>query len=90
MKSLEKVDYKNILNSTNIYFHTDKNITKSITEIKATNDVNIFVWPEWGFDESEINNFEENNFIPATLWENILRCETAAIVSWFAVKNFCL
>ncbi len=87
---LDKLDINSLKNEKNIFFHTDGNIKTSLKDLSIENEtnINIFVWPEWGFDETEIQKFTENNFIACTLWENILRCETAAIVSGFAVKNY--
>lgn len=83
LEKIEKIEEKNL----NIFFHTDKKISKKINELNFSYEkINIFIWPEWGFDEKEINFFKENNMQPCTLWENILRCETAAITSGFTVK----
>lgn len=43
------------------------------------NEVNLIIWPEWGFSESEAELARENNCEFLTLWENILRLETAII-----------
>jgi len=43
------------------------------------NEVNLIIWPEWGFSENEAELARENNCEFLTLWENILRLETAII-----------
>ena len=44
----------------------------------------VFIGPEGGFDEEEIEAAEEAGLIPVTLGHRILRTETAAMVilSW--------
>lgn len=42
-------------------------------------NIGIFIGPEGGFDESEIDNCIKNNGIPVTLGPRILRTETAGI-----------
>ena len=48
-------------------------------------EINIFVWPEWWFDELEVQNFEKNNFERVYFWDRILRMETSAITSAFYI-----
>lgn len=47
----------------------------------------IIVWPEWGFDPSEIDYFQNNWFEFVQLGTTILRTETAAIVGSWWLKN---
>lgn len=80
---LEKLDFKNIL-WDNFYFHTDEKWAKKLLDLKNVNSkINIFVWPEGWFDESETLEFDKNNFSKIYLWNSILRTETASIVVWF-------
>ncbi len=80
---LEKIDYKNIM-WNNIYFHTDKTKAKKLKDLEITNwKINIFIWPEWGFSDTEITNFDKFWFTKINLWDYILRTETAWIVVWF-------
>jgi 16S rRNA (uracil1498-N3)-methyltransferase len=53
----------------------------------AHKDVNIFIWPEWGFSEEEIENFLKNNFKKVFLWNRILRTETAGVVTGFYITQ---
>jgi len=39
------------------------------------------VWPEWWFSDRDLNNIGAKKII--SLWQNILRAETAWILSWF-------
>jgi len=43
------------------------------------NEVNLIIWPEWGFSEKESELARKNNCEFLSLWENILRLETAVI-----------
>lgn len=50
--------------------------------------VDFIVWPEWGFSEKELAHFAIWGYSFVSLWETILRMETAAIVWSRAIKNF--
>lgn len=80
---LGNIDFSN-LKWNSFYFHTNLENSKTLKDI-IIDDVenNIFVWPEWGFSESETLEFDKNNFSKIHLWNNILRTETASIVVWF-------
>ncbi len=74
-----------------LFLHTkndnSQNLSKFINNL-STEDfsyLNIFIWPEWWFSESEIKNFEEKKFARIYLWNRILRTETAWIVVWFTL-----
>jgi 16S rRNA (uracil1498-N3)-methyltransferase len=80
---LEKIDLKST-KWQNIYFHTDNNKAKKLKELNIKEwKINIFIWPEWGFSENEIDVFDKNWFQKVNLWDFILRTETAWIVVWF-------
>ena len=80
---LKKLDFEAI-SWEKYFFHTDINISTKIKNIDFTKrDFNIFVWPEWGFSQEEIENFSNNNFIKVNLWANILRTQTASVVVGF-------
>ena len=49
--------------------------------VEKDKNINIFVGPEGGFDNTEINLALKNNFKIVTLGKNILRVETAGIVA---------
>ena len=59
----------------------NNDIIKLLKESKKLKNVNIFIGPEGGFDNKEIDFALKNNFKTVTLGKNILRVETAAIVS---------
>ena len=51
-----------------------------IISIRSKN-VNIFIGPEGGWGENEIFFFKKNGFLDINLGKNVLRAETAAILS---------
>jgi len=54
---------------------------------KPTENIKIFIGPEGGFSESEVNAAKEKGFIPIGLGPRILRTETAGVVA-VAVLQF--
>ena len=71
----------------NIFFHTENNNSKKLKDIQLnfTQPINLFVWPEWWFDEKEIETFNKNKFQNIHLWNRILRTETVWIVVGFYI-----
>lgn len=86
-----------LLNSEEyLFLHTksdnSQNLREYIEKCRSANlwkgiigEYNIFIWPEWGFSEEEIQTFEERNFSRIHLWNRILRTETAGIVVGFTL-----
>lgn len=70
------------------FFHTSNENSKWIfeTDFKET-ELNLFIWPEWGFSPEEIEKFESKNYKRIHLWNNILRCETCSITVPFCIKQ---
>ncbi len=70
----------------NILFHT-KNASSSIESFyeKTQEKYGIWVGPEWGWEESEIDNMNKKSFITVRFWERILRTETVGIVVAFSI-----
>lgn len=73
----------------------EKNIWKSwknktqfdlIKNSSYWNEVNLIIWPEWGFSEKEIELARKNNCEFLSLGKNILRLETAVIC---AISRVC-
>ncbi|MFA5917789.1 MAG: RsmE family RNA methyltransferase [Candidatus Gracilibacteria bacterium] len=80
---LEKIDLKST-KGQNIYFHTDNNKAKKLKELNIKEGkINIFIGPEGGFSENEIDVFDKNGFQKVNLGDFILRTETAGIVVGF-------
>lgn len=87
---LDKLEFKNLENNTNLFFHTKKTSSKALKNLNLDYEkpINIFVWAEWGFTETEVEIFRKNDFEELYLWERILRTETAWIVSsFFIIQN---
>ena len=65
--------------------HTKNENSKLLKEIKIekNENINLFVWPEWGFSDDEIWKFEREKCERIFLWDNILRTELAWISTWF-------
>ncbi len=73
-------------NDVNIIFNADgENFAHSAIAKSAKQG--IWIGPEGGWTPEEIQLAEKNNFKKISLGTNILRGETAAIVSTFLVKN---
>lgn len=84
---LDDIDISNI-EWLNLYFHTKSKDSKILKDIDMlSRDINIFVWPEWWYSDSEINIFSKNKFTHIYLWEWILRAETTGIVVWFYLNQ---
>jgi len=49
-------------------------------------NISIFIGPEGGFTENEIEMFKENGFYILSLGKNVLRAETAAILSVYLAQ----
>lgn len=85
---LEKVDFEK-LTGKNIFFHTKNKNSKNLKDLEFSEKINIFTWPEWGFDGEELEIFEKNNFERFYLWDRILRTETSAIsTAFFIIQKF--
>jgi 16S rRNA (uracil1498-N3)-methyltransferase len=81
-KSLELIEQNNL----NILFDISG---EKFSEIDKNNfdNINIFIGPEGGWTENEIQKVKNLNFKIASLGKLTLRAETAAIVSSFLISN---
>ena len=61
---------------------------KIIDELMPNQDIAIFIGPEGGFEETEIQDAIEKGIIPVTLGKRILRTETAGmtVLSWIMYR----
>ena len=87
---LDDIDLNDFKDANNYIFHTIDENSKSLKEIKFdySNDINIFVWPEWGFDDEEINAFSTLWFTKIHLWNRILRAETTWVsCAFYIIQN---
>jgi 16S rRNA (uracil1498-N3)-methyltransferase len=83
----EDINIEYFRDRENIFFHTQDNNSSLLKNIKLDYDkwVNLFVWPEWGFSEEEIEIFEKLDFKKVFLWKRILRTETVWVVAGFYI-----
>ena len=77
-------------NSLNILPYESEEENKIVSlDFSNVNCINVFIGPEGGFDNKEIEIALKNNFKTVTLGKNILRVETAAIVASSIVIAHC-
>lgn len=84
MKFSEAVNYAEELDIRFIPYELAENMahTKKLFEqIEPGQSIGIFIGPEGGFDESEIEQAEEAGAVPITLGKRILRTETAGLTT---------
>ena len=87
---IDKFDFLLLKNDQNIVFHTQSEDSVSLKQLEFdyTKNINLFVWPEWGFSEDEILKFKRIFSKKVHLWNRILRTETTWIVSsFFIIQN---
>ncbi len=65
----------------------EQTITESFLKIDGSKEVNIFIGPEGGFTEKEIELAKSNGVFPVSLGGRILRAETAGLLAAILVLN---
>lgn len=76
------------VNWEKLILHTKWENSINLKEFEKTwEKINIFVWPEWGFSDKEIELFSNNHCKIINFGERILRTETAWIVASFYILN---
>ncbi|RAL57594.1 hypothetical protein BLD25_01530 [Candidatus Gracilibacteria bacterium GN02-872] len=88
---IEKIDFEKLKKEKNIFLHTKDENSIKLSEIKAKSGekINIFIGPEGGFSDEEIEIFQKNNFQKIFLGNRILRTETVGFtVAFFIIQNF--
>lgn len=75
-----------------LFFHQCPLENKTLHQYLSheVNKVYIFIGPEGGLSEQDINILEKKGFVPVLLGDNILRAETAAIYAVAAVNMLLL
>ncbi|MFZ2038580.1 MAG: RsmE family RNA methyltransferase [Minisyncoccia bacterium] len=71
-------------NDVNFFCHFSN---KSINKIKANGQIGLFIGPEGGWSDGEVEQAKEEGCEVVALGENVLRAETAAIVSTYLISN---
>ncbi len=85
-KIIDSIFEEDLQKSENIIFHqinTKDAIKIKDLKVKKDKKIAIFIWPEWGFSDMELEKFKKISKYKIYLWNNILRTETAGIVTWF-------
>jgi len=67
----------------NLFFHTKNDNSKNLKDFTLQSNTNLFVWPEWWWNDDEIIELKKIGFHQVYLWNRILRCETVSSVVWF-------
>ncbi len=86
----DNINLEDFKDNENIIFHTmdDDSFNLKDLKINYNNWINLFVWPEWGFCEEEINIFKQLWFKKVHLGNRILRTETTWVVAgFFLIQN---
>lgn len=80
----EKFDFHTLPEGKNIFFHTQNEKSSDLKSIEMSpgDKINLFVWPEWGWSDSEVEILEINTS-RIHLWNRILRTETTWITTGF-------
>jgi len=83
LQSLSMMNYSGVEWEKNLFFHTKDNNSKNLRDFYIKSNTNLFVWPEWWWNEEEIIEFNKMKFEQVYLGNRILRCETVSSVVWF-------
>ena len=88
---LDELDIKSV-DGNNIYMHTSWENTMKIDDLQTSDmkPINIWVWPEWWFSDTESNNFDELGFKKLYLWDRVLRTETVWTTIAFLISQMFL
>lgn len=83
LQSLSMMQYAWQENEQNLFFHTKDENSHELKEFSLNSNTNLFVWPEWGWNDEEIGEFNKLKFKQVYLWNRILRSETVSSVVGF-------
>jgi len=86
----DNINLEDFKDNENIIFHTKDENSVSLKDLKLDYNkwINLFVWPEWGFCDEEIEVFKQVWFKKVHLWNRILRTETTGVVSSFYIIQY--
>ncbi|MBN1822909.1 MAG: 16S rRNA (uracil(1498)-N(3))-methyltransferase [Endomicrobiales bacterium] len=65
----------------------NKTIKEIILQNASFMHINVFIGPEGGFSVREVESAQKNGILPVTLGDNILRVETAGLLSVVLILN---
>lgn len=91
MTMKEAISYSKVCQVRIIPYELAEGMEKTkeiIDSLKPGEDVAIFIGPEGGFEEAEVNAAMESGIVPITLGKRILRTETAGmtVLSWIMYR----
>lgn len=72
---------------TQIVFHPHSSQTLWEVSLKKGQSISLYVWPEWGFSDEEIQKFQSQGYTCISLWKRVLRCETVGVVTGFFLSQ---
>ena len=67
--------------------HSGSNLYDLMKKTKKENTINVFIGPEGGWSETELEDAKENKFLIVNLGNFTLRGETAAIIASYLFSN---
>ena len=67
-----------------IVCHTQEEDSIKLIDVQLWKNINIIVWPEWGFSSKEVEEIQTQKVY---FWNRILRCETVWEVVWFYISQ---
>ena len=85
-ENLESILKKQNPNEKRVFLHTEWQ-KSLLSELLYETNFGIFIGPEGGWSDSEIQKMNENNLIIVHLWWRILRTETAGMCMVFGLNN---
>ncbi len=78
------LEYAKILDKKLLPYENEKGIAftrEVIDKINPTDSIGVFIGPEGGFEEKEVQEASQHGFVPVTLGKRILRTETAGLTA---------
>lgn len=70
-----------------IFHHIPGGDSQNLGDVQFSDDISIFVWPEWGWSEEEITKFTIAWCRKVFFGNAVLRCETVGGVIWFYIHH---
>ena len=91
LRILDEMNF-DIVSGEDVYLHTSLQASLNLKDIQISSQesLNIWVGPEGGFSDQEIQNFNERNFKKLYLGDRVLRTETVWVVIWFLISQMFL
>lgn len=76
------IEWKNII----IFDKCESQVTKNLNFTKSKQAILWIVWPEWWLTDNDYKIFWDNKRT-VSLWDTVLRTETASIIAAWTIKN---